>query len=114
DEALGYEEAARQARPFYDRAAALVEQGCRVQRRTEYYLRMGEAFVALRLAPRGDGYDAGELDRAEKALRAAEERWPKSAEVHYNWARVHCARPGELDACVTRFEQALVAAESLE
>lgn len=114
DEALGYEEAARQARPFYDRASALLEQGCRVQRRTEYYLRMGEAFVALRLAPQGDTFDAGELERAEKALAAAEQRWPNSAEVHYNRARVHCARPNGLDDCVTRFEQALAAAESLE
>lgn len=110
-----YEEAARQARPFYARASALLDQGCKVQRRTEYYLRMGEAFAALRLAPgEGGTFDSAELDRAEKALEAAARRWPHSAEVHYNWARVHCARPNGLDACIARFEQALEAAESLK
>lgn len=115
DDALGYEEAARQARTYYDRASAILAQGCRVPRRTEYYLHMGDAFAALRLAARDGGtFDAAELKRSEEALRLAEKRWPQSAEVHYNLARVHCARQNELDACVQRFEQALEAAESLE
>lgn len=113
DDALGYEAAARQARGYYDRASAIVGQGCAVSRRTEYYLHMGDAFAALRLAPRAEGFDGRELDRAEAALELAEERWPKSAEVHYNLARVHCAR-GQVDGCVDRFQRALEAAESLE
>lgn len=115
DESLGYEAAAKEARGYYERASKILEQGCRVSRRTEYYLHMGDAFSALRLAAReGGGHDPAELTRAEEALGRAEKRWPRSAEVHYNLARVHCARPDQLEACVTRFTQALEAAESLE
>jgi tetratricopeptide (TPR) repeat protein len=115
DDSLGYEAAAKEARGYYERASGILGEGCRVSRRTEYYLHMGDAFAALRLAARDGGtYDATELTRAEEALRRAEQRWPRSAEVHYNLARVHCARPDQLDACAARFEQALEAAESLE
>ncbi len=114
DENLGYADAARAARDYYDRANALVAQGCGVSRRTEYYLHMGDAFAALRLAPADGGtFDAAELERAEAALRRAEERWPRSAEVLYNQARVQCAR-GHIDPCLERFSAALEAAGSLE
>lgn len=114
DDSLGYADAARRAREYYDRATNLVAQGCGVSRRTEYYLHMGDAFAALRLAPTdGGAFDRAELDRADAALRRAEERWPQSAEVLYNQARVQCAR-GDVDPCLERFSSALEAAGSLE
>jgi hypothetical protein len=137
DESLDYEEAARESLRFYDPATKLVDGGCEVRRRTEYYLRMGEAYAALRLL---------DPERAFLALTKAERKWPTSAEVHYNLARVRCGRvekldakrasPGpssapsegasatqpavdvsaargrELDACVQAFDRALVFADS--
>ncbi len=119
DESLAYEEAAREALRSYEPAVKLVEGGCEVPRRTEYYLWMGEAYAALRLH---------EPERAFSALTKAERKWPNSAEVHYNLARVRCGRLGkfgknradvahdsnkrELDECVREFELALEFAES--
>ncbi len=132
DESLDYEEAARESLRFYEPATKLVDGGCEVRRRTEYYLRMGEAYAALRLL---------DPERAFLALTKAERKWPTSAEVHYNLARVRCgrvekldenhaprtavesasasqsssdvsARERELEACVQAFDRALLLAES--
>jgi hypothetical protein len=133
DESLDYEEAARESLRFYEPATKLVDGGCEVRRRTEYYLRMGEAYAALRLL---------DPERAFLALTKAEHKWPTSAEVHYNLARVRCgrvekldekqaprvtaesasasqsssdvhtARARELEACVQAFDRALLLAES--
>jgi tetratricopeptide (TPR) repeat protein len=130
DESLDYEDAARESLRYYEPASRLVDGGCEVRRRSEYYLRMGEAYAALRLR---------DPERAFLALSKAERKWPISAEVHYNLARVRCGRvdkldaaessrsataradaePGdarkrELDACVEAFERALTLAESPE
>ncbi len=128
DESIAYQEAARQALAFYDAATKLLDGGCSVNRRTEYYLLMGDAYARLRL---------DDEERAFATLSRAEKRWPTSAEIHYNLARVHCARAerlghrtkssepvqdalesvatplsSELEACVAAFERALELAES--
>lgn len=125
DESIDYRGAARQALVFYDAAEKLVDGGCSVRRRTEYYLLMGDAYASLRL---------DDEERALRALSRAEKRWPTSAEVHYNLARVHCARAerkanagrddapanvassalraADVEACVSAFERSLELAES--
>jgi hypothetical protein len=130
DESIAYEKAAEQALTYYGAATKLVDAGCAVDRRTEYYLLMGDAYASLRLR---------DMERAFTALSRAEKRWPTSAEIHYNLARVRCERanqfakrkddapaksPGsaaqaksreaEVEACVQGFERALELAESPE
>ncbi|HSC87620.1 MAG TPA: hypothetical protein VLC09_10135 [Polyangiaceae bacterium] len=111
--------AAEAARPIYAEAARLHQAGCKLQRRPRYYLLMGQAYAALRLAKLQSGYEPTELDQADQALTAAAAEFPTSAEVPYNQARVACARvqqgaPGGLGPCLTSFERALVLAQSLD
>ena len=116
-------DAARLARPFYQDARKLHESGCKLQRRPLYYLLMGEAYGALRLAKLEAGYDEAELAHAEAALEQAAREFPTSAEVPYNEARVACARAqnqsgstlGEqLERCLGELEAALKGAERLD
>lgn len=116
-------EAARLARPYYEAARKLHESGCRLQRRPLYYLFMGEAYGALRLAKTESGYDRSELERAESSLAQAAVEFPTSAEIPYNRARVACAlaqnqsgavERAQLEICSTQFRLALEVAERLD
>lgn len=132
DKDLDEREAARLSRPAFAEAARLHDAGCVLPRRPRYYLLMGEAYGALRLARTSQvgesaaPYDRAELDRARDALELAEAEFASSAEVPFNLARVDCAeallehfeadaeRAADLlDACATRFEVSLGLADSL-
>lgn len=117
------QQAARDARPIQRRARKLHEGGCRMPRRPLYYLWMGEAYGALRLAKGGDGYVKEELQRARLVLEEAAQTYPNSAEISYQLARAHCGlsqvegvahSPRHVEACVEQFERALEKAASLE
>lgn len=130
DKDLDEREAARLARPAYAEAARLHDAGCILPRRPRYYLLMGEAYGALRLArTTAEGvppYDRAELDRARDALELAAAEFASSAEVPFNLARVDCAEAllerfeadvaradDLLGSCATRFESSLDLADEL-
>lgn len=117
------QQAARDARPIQKRTRELHEAGCQLPRRPLYYLLMGEAYGALRLARDGHAYVPEELLIARQVLEEAAEAFPQSAEVNYNLARTQCALaqvPSEAEAephvqaCVEQFEAALEIAASLD
>jgi tetratricopeptide (TPR) repeat protein len=91
DKGRDNQKAARDALPLYERAEELHEEGCTLPRRPRYYLLMGEAYAALRLARVDDAYDEHWLQQAIGALVKAEREFPTSAEVPYNRARAECA-----------------------
>lgn len=118
------DDAARAAAPSYEQAAALHAQGCKLPRRPRYYLLMGEAYLALRLAKADGVFRKPWLDRAMEPLDAAVVEFPTSAEVPYTRARAECALaqvglsadgPADpsryerqhVEACLEQFRQAL-------
>lgn len=132
DKDLDEREAARLSRPAFSEAARLHDAGCVLPRRPRYYLLMGEAYGALRLArasQAGEGvapYDRAELERARDALELAEAEFASSAEIPFNLARVECAEAllerfeadgahadELLGSCAARFEASLMLADAL-
>ena len=83
--------AAKESSPWYNEAQELHDAGCRLPRRQRYYLLMGQAYGALRLARTEAGYDASELRKAETPLTVASQEFPSSAEIPYTLARAYCA-----------------------
>jgi tetratricopeptide (TPR) repeat protein len=98
-----YQDAASAALKHYARAHSLHQRGCVLPDPERYYLHMGTAYAELRL---------GHTKQALAALAPAHESWPDSAEITYTQARAACAA-GDVDACVTHFEQTLRIANSL-
>ncbi len=92
-----FEQAAREALPFYQSAEALHERGCRLPDEAEYYLRMGAAYAHLRKR---------DPQPAAVQLRIARKAFPDSAEVTYALARASCLLD-LIDDCARYFEETL-------